>query len=72
MANRRPKWVVCPFRCRTTSLYSITPDSSQMPTLLNRSHSVCNDLRASWCTAASVLDAGDAAAAVLRGGLAAA
>eukprot|EP00959_Pyramimonas_sp_CCMP1952_P327134 6848013-Pyramimonas_sp.AAC.1 len=72
MANRRPKWVVCPFRCRTTSLYSITPDPSHVPMLLNRSHSVCNALRASWFTAASALDTGRAAAAILRGGLASA
>eukprot|EP00959_Pyramimonas_sp_CCMP1952_P152723 3195393-Pyramimonas_sp.AAC.1 len=50
MANRRPICVVCPFHCRTTSLHSIAPDSSQARMLLNRSHSVCKALRASWLT----------------------
>eukprot|EP00959_Pyramimonas_sp_CCMP1952_P299487 6263919-Pyramimonas_sp.AAC.1 len=66
MANRRPRWVACPFRCRATPLNSITPDSSQAPMLLNRSHSACNALRESWFTAASALDTVRAAAAMLR------
>eukprot|EP00959_Pyramimonas_sp_CCMP1952_P263228 5504436-Pyramimonas_sp.AAC.1 len=66
MAKRRPKWVICPFRCRATSLHSIAPDSSQAPMLRNRSHSACSALRASWSTAASALDAGRATAPTQR------
>eukprot|EP00959_Pyramimonas_sp_CCMP1952_P212452 4445093-Pyramimonas_sp.AAC.1 len=72
MTNRRPIRVVCPLRCRTTPLSSITPDSSQVPLFRNRSHSVCNALRDPWFTAASALDAGRATAATLRGWLTAA
>eukprot|EP00959_Pyramimonas_sp_CCMP1952_P408220 8555437-Pyramimonas_sp.AAC.1 len=65
MANSHPKSVACPFRCRTTSLYSIAPDSSQVPMRRNRSHSACSALRASWFTAASAPDTGRATAAEL-------
>eukprot|EP00959_Pyramimonas_sp_CCMP1952_P271545 5676896-Pyramimonas_sp.AAC.1 len=66
MVNKRPKWIVWPFRCRTTSLRSIAPDSSQAPMILNRPHSVLSASRASWFTSTSALDTGRATAAVLR------
>eukprot|EP00959_Pyramimonas_sp_CCMP1952_P364146 7625666-Pyramimonas_sp.AAC.1 len=66
IAKGRPNCVVCTFRCRTTSLYSIAADSSQVPMLRSRSHSVRSALRAPWLTAASALDADRATAAAVR------